>query len=166
MNWLDIVILMILVGAVVFESARGFGQALLDALLLYGALWLSDTFAPLLAQHLPLVAGFAASRGIAYGVLLAGFGSVALYLALLLHRQTMIDAGVCDRMFGLAAGAAVGIIFAHSFMRLIALNLPGGSEATLIAGSFMGNEMLSFTTYHALITSLTSDAPLHRSVPA
>ena len=166
MNWLDIVVLMILVGVAALESARGFGQALLDALLLYGALWLAQTCAPLLAPSLPLFAGPAAGRGLAYGLLLAGFGALAFLIGLHLHRHTMIDAGVCERMFGLAAGAAVGIIVAHGFMRIVSLNLTGGADAALIAGSFMGNEMLSFTTYHALIGSLTGDAPMHRSLPA
>ncbi len=165
MNWLDIVVLLILVGMAALESSRGFGQALLDALLLYGALWLADTCLPLLAPSLHLVAAPAANRGLAYGLLLAGFGSLAFLIGLHLHRQTMLDAGVCERMLGLAAGAAVGIIFAHSFVRLVALNLPGGTEASLIAGSFLGNEMLSFTTYHAFIAALTGDAPLHRTLP-
>jgi len=165
MNWLDIVVLMILVGVIALESARGFGQALLDALLLYGALWLSDACTPLLAHSLHLFAGPAANRGIAYGILLAGFGGMAFLLGLYLHRQTMIDAGVCDRMFGIAAGCAVGMMMAHGFMRIVALNLTGSAGEALVASSFLGNEMLSFTTYHSLISALTGEAPMHRSLP-
>ncbi len=165
MNWLDVVVLMILAGVVALESTRGFGQTLLDALLLYGVLWLADLGAPLLAHTLHLAPDAAANRGIAYGLLLAGLGSIGFVFSLYLHRQTMIDAGVCERLFGLAAGCAVGMMAAHGFMRLVALNLTGSAHEALIAGSFLGNEMLSFTTYHSLIGMLTGDAPTQRSLP-
>jgi hypothetical protein len=78
----------------------------------------------------------------------------------------MIDAGMCDRMFGLAAGLAVGMMAAHGFMCIVALNVTGGSHEALIAGSFLGNEMLFFTTYHSLIDALTGAAPIHHNLPA
>ncbi len=166
MNWLDIVVLMILMGVAALESARGFGQALLDALLLYGALWLTDMGTPLLAHSLQFSPDPAANRGIAYGALLAGVGGMAFLLSLFLHRQTMLDAGMCERVFGLAAGLAVGMMAAHGFMRIVALNAASGSSEALIAGSFLGNEMLSFTTYHSLLATLTGATPMHRDLPA
>ena len=56
MNWLDIVLLLLIVSVAVFGAARGFGRTAFDALALYGALWFASTLAPLLAAHLNLSA--------------------------------------------------------------------------------------------------------------
>ncbi len=166
MNWLDIILFLILGGVAAAECQRGFGRAVPDALCLYGALWIANAAAPRLAASLHFHSDPAANGAWIYGMVLLVCAGMALGIARFIHNVTQLDAGVFDRALGLAAGVAVGMMAAHGFVRVVAMGLsgePGG--ALLVANSFLGSEMLSFTSYHSLMDMLTGYPVLHRDLP-
>lgn len=167
MHWLDFVVLIILLGATGIEMSRGFGRAVMDALCLYGALKIISVGVPVLAAMPYLHTLPGGSVCWAYGLMLVACSGLALAFAYYLHDAVPLDAGMFDRVFGLAAGMSVGMMIAHGFVSVIALSQTGDADGSLlVASSFLGNEMLSFTTYHSLLSSLTGTPSLHRDLPS
>lgn len=165
MTWLDIVLGVLLVGVAVLEMCRGFGRSVFDALALYGALWLSDA-----AAHYVSVAAFhpntPVSHGLTFGVLFLTFGALAVLVSRLVYHATLIHTGMFEGLLGAVAGLAVGMILAHGLVRMVVLSDPAGQSGTrLVSESFLGSEMLSFTTYHSVLATLTDATNTHRALP-
>ena len=165
MTWLDIVLGMLLVGVAVLEMCRGFGRSVFDALALYGALWLSDA-----AAHYVDAATFhpntPISHGLTFGLLFVTFGALGILTSRLVYHATLVNTGMFEGLFGIFAGLAVGMILAHGLVRVVVLSDPAGqSGARLVSESFLGNEMLSFTTYHSVLATLTDATNTHRALP-
>jgi len=165
MTWLDIVLGVLLIGVAVLEMCRGFGRAVFDALALYAALWLSDAAARALGAatfhpNTPF------SHGWTFGLLFLTFGSLGLLLSKFVYYSTLANAGMFEGLLGIGAGLAVGMILAHGLVRVAVLSdLGGQSGARLVSESFLGNEMLSFTTYHSVLATLTGVTNTHRELP-
>lgn len=165
MTWLDIVLGILLVGVAALEMCRGFGRSVFDALALYGALWLADA-----ATHYVDAAAFhpntPISHGLTFGLLFLTFGALALLVSRFVYHATLVHTGMFEGLLGALAGLAVGMILAHGLVRLVVLSdIAGQSGARLVSESFLGNEMLSFTTYHSMLTTLNDATNTHRTLP-
>ncbi|MBV9850919.1 MAG: hypothetical protein JO250_14700 [Armatimonadetes bacterium] len=166
MNWLDLVLILVIGGAVVLEMVRGIGRAAFDALLLYAALWGADAAALPLAARVHLADGAAVNHADIYALLLVTFGVAALGVARFLYGMTQFDAGMFEALLGLGAGAATGMIAAHGIVRALAMADPTGTAgAATVAGSFVGHEMLTFPTYHAVMDTVTGATSYRRELP-
>lgn len=167
MNWLDIVLLLLIVGVAVFGMARGFGKTAFDALALYGALWLASTLAPLLATHLSLHAGGAAvNQSWAFGLLFVVCGALCLGIAWYGYGMTQLNAGMFDKLFGGAAGVAAGMILAHGLVSALVTSDPQRvASAVLVRQGAVGLEMYSFPTYHATVDTITGAKTYRRALP-
>lgn len=161
MTWLDIILGVLLVGVAVVEMCRGFGRSIFDALALYGALWLSDAatrFIP--AGSTPL------SHGCLFGLLFLTFGALSIVVSRIVYHATLVHTGMFEGLLGAVAGVAVGMILAHGLVRTVILSdTAGQSGARLVSESFLGSEMLSFTTYHSVLETLTGITNTHRALP-
>lgn len=164
MTWLDIVLGVLLVMAAVLEMSRGFGRAIFDALALYGALWLAESL-----SHTLDAAFFHPNTSIShcwtFGVLFLTFGALAFLVSGFVYHSTLLNMGMFEGLLGLGAGVAVGMILAHAVVRIVAMSDPTGHGSLLIADSFLGNEMLRFTTYHSFIETLSGVTASHRELP-
>jgi uncharacterized membrane protein required for colicin V production len=164
-NWLDVVLLLLLLGVAGLEMFRGFGRAVLDALALYGALWSADALSPSVADNLRLTAHPDVNHCVAYGLLLLALGAASLGLSRLVYNLTLMHTGMFEGLLGLGAGLAVGMILAHGLVRVMVMSDPTGRAGQTVTESFLGNEMLSFTTYHSIIDTLSSDTATQRDLP-
>lgn len=165
MTWLDIVLGVLLVGVAVLEMGRGFGRAIFDALALYAALWLSGAAARAL-EAATFHPNTAFSHCWTFGLLFLTFGALGLLVSRFVYHSTLVNAGMFEGLLGLGAGLAVGMILAHGLVRVAVLADPAGqSGARVVAESFLGNEMLSFTTYHSVLATLSGVANTHRTLP-
>ena len=165
MHWLDIVLFLVIGTVSVAEMARGFGRAILDALAVYGALWAADALSVPLAASVHLSPHPSLNHCVAYAVTLLAFGSFSLAVARFIYGMTMLHTGMFEGLLGLGAGVAVGMMAAHSIVRVIAMSDPTGQSAQMVGDSFLGNEMLSFTTYHTFLNTLSGTTTLHRDLP-
>lgn len=161
MNWLDVVLFLVVGTAAILEMTRGFGRAALDALALYGALWAADALSIPLASSVHLDPHATVNHGIAYGVLFLTFGAFSLTISRFVYSVTMFHTGMFEGLLGLSAGMAVGMMAAHGIVRVIAMSDVTGQGAQMVSDSFMGNEMLSFTTYHSVLNTLTNLTAAH-----
>ena len=166
MTWLDIVLIFVIGGIAVVEMARGFGRAAFDALLLYAALWAAESASLPLAAQVHLANGAAVNHADAYALLLVVFGTAALGCSRFVYGMTLFDAGMFDSLLGLVAGVGAGMIAAHGIVHSLAMADPNGTAgAALVAGSFIGHEMLNFPTFHAVMDTITGATSYRRQLP-
>jgi uncharacterized membrane protein required for colicin V production len=156
MNWLDIVLFLVIGFAAFYEMTRGFGRAALDAFALYGALWAADALSVPFAGSVRLSPHPSLNHCIAYAVLLLVCGAFSLILSKFVYGMTMINTGMFEGLLGLGAGLGVGMMAAHGLVRVLAMSDPTGGALQTVTESFLGNEMLSFTTYHSVMSTLTN----------
>jgi len=167
MNWLDILLLLLIAGAGALGLTRGFGRAALDALGLYGALWLASALAPLLAAHLSLHAGGAGvNRSWAFGLLFLTSGALCLGIAWYCHSLTQFHTGLFDKLFGLAGGVAAGMIVAHGLVStLVTADPQRVASAAPVRQGAVGTELYSFPAYHSVIDTITGATTYRRELP-
>ena len=157
MNGLDIGLL-VLIGIVgVVGLVRGFGRTLLDALALYGALWAASLAAPLVAARLSLHAGGAAiNHSWAFALLFLVCGALLLGVSWYVYGMTQFDAGMFDKLLGLAAGLAAGVIVSHAVVNTLVTADPYCvAAAAPVSSGTVGSELYSFSSCHALVDTIT-----------
>jgi uncharacterized membrane protein required for colicin V production len=167
MNWLNLVLILIIGGFAAFEMIRGFGKGVIDALLLYAALFAADFAAPNLAKQVHFADGAAANHADADAALLIVFSVLSLFFSRWVWGMTMIDLGMFEKLMGLCTGLAAGVIVAHGVVHSIAMADPSGEHgAALVASSTVGNEVLDFPTYHAMMQTVTGANSYRQDLPA
>ena len=152
MNALDIVLGILILTVAVVQAVRGFGRAVWDALLLWGALALANLVLPMLG-----------SGPVAYGLLLVVFGTLTLLFSRWLYSVTQWHAGAWEGLLGLVAGLAAGVMLAHGTVRT--LWATGETGQAQVAASPVGTEMLTFSTYHATLDNLQAETLSQRPLP-
>lgn len=167
MNWLDIVLLALILGVGVVGARRGFGRAALDALGLYAALWAASGLAPVLAAHVGFAPGGAGvNRSWAFGLLFASLGGVALALAWYVHGLLQVSAGMFDKLLGLMAGAGAGVVLAHALtLALVTADPQHRGGAALVGQGMVSDEVYSFPAYHVALDTVTGAGTYRRSLP-
>ncbi len=165
MHWLDVVLGLVIGVIAIVEMTRGFGRAVLDALGLYGALWAANALATPLAASVHPSPHPSVNMCIAYGVALLAFGAFSLAVSRFVYGVTMLHMGMFESLLGLGAGVAVGMMAAHSIVRVMAMSDPTGGGAQTVSESFVGSEMLSFPTYHSVLNTMTGLTSGRRDTP-
>ena len=156
MNGLDIALLALIAGAGVVGLVRGFGRTLLDAVALYAALWAASLAAPLAAARLSLHAGAAINQSWAFALLFLVFGALLLGASWYVYGMTQFDAGMFDKLLGLAAGLAAGMIFCHAVVSALVTADPYCvAAAAPVNSGTVGSELYSFAGYHTLLDTVT-----------
>ncbi len=166
MNSLDIVLVLMVVGIGGLGVARGFGRSAFDAAGLYAALAAAAALAPLLAGHLTLAAGGAGiNKSWAFALLFTLLAGVGLVAAWFLHGTMPLNAGVFDKLLGMASGLAAGAIVAHALLSTLVTADPHRvASAAMVRSGSVGTELYSFPTYHAAMDTLTGAKSYRRSM--
>ena len=168
MNLLDIFSALILVAGLVLGVLRGFGKTALDALGLYAALWGAAELAPVLAAHVKFQAGGAGlNESWALTLLFLALGGLMLAASWYVNGMTQWDAGMFDKLLGLAAGGALGMILAHT---LISILVMGGavSNGIQMASASLGTistELYDFPSYHSVMNTISGAGTYRRELP-
>jgi uncharacterized membrane protein required for colicin V production len=157
MNALDIGLLVLIAAVGVAGLVRGFGRTMLDALALYAGLWAASLAAPQVAARISLHAGGSAvNQSWAFALLFVVFGVLLLGVSWYVYGLTQFDAGMFDKLFGLAAGLAAGAIVSHVVVSALVTADPAcTASAALVSSGTVGNELYSFSSYHALMDTIT-----------
>jgi len=165
MNWLDVLIIITLVVAVIVETMRGFGKAVFDALALFGVLWLSATAAAPFAKVLPLSSDPAVAKAYAYGIVAVAGIIGGLTLAHFAYQNMLLNAGMFDHFLGLVLGVGVGMMLSHGLVRSMAMSDPEGkASAQVVMAGPVSSEMYDFHNYHSVVDQITGAANYHREL--
>ncbi len=167
MNWLDIGLLLLITAIGVVCLVRGFGRTLLDTLALYAGLWAASLSAPLVAARVSLHAGGAGiNESWVFTLLFLVFGALLLGVSWYVYGLTQFDLGMFDKLLGLAAGLAAGVIIAHAVTVTLVMGDPKcvAAAAPVNTGS-VGSELYGFPGYHALMDTVTGSKTYMRDAP-
>ena len=166
MNWLDIILGLLIAGIAVVGLVRGFGKTVFDALGLYAALWIASALAPPLAAHVSFQAGGpGVNLSWALGLLFVAFGALMLGVSWYVFGMTQLNAGMFDKLLGMVAGIAAGMILAHLVVTgLVTADPRLEASAAQVASGTVGNEMYSFPTYHSVMDAITGVKTYHREL--
>jgi len=166
MNSLDVGLLVLIAGVGAVGMMRGFGRTALDALALYAGLWAASLAAPLLAARISLHAGGAAiNQSWAFALLFLVFGALLLGVSWYVYGLTQFDAGMFDKLLGLATGLSGGVIVCHVIVATLVTADPRcTASAAPVSTGTVGCELYSFSGYHAVIDLITgSKTYLHNN---
>jgi len=161
MNALDIILGIVILGAVALETFRGFGRALFDGLALYATLWVSSTSSSMLASSVHIASTTAGSQAILFGLIFVIVGALGIVLSRFVYGSILLNLGMFDHFMGLLAGIAVGLILAHSIVRVIDIGSSNSAGPSIVASSSIGQECLTFDSYHSFVNTLYSETAGH-----
>lgn len=156
MTWYDVIAVLLIALIIWLESHRGFGRALFDFIGAVIALKVSGYVAGPLAESVPL----AESRGTTEAIWMVGVFVVLVALVVIgsrfLYETTLLSLDVFDPLVGGLLGAASGMLLAHVFLKMLLLSYGESEVAKVLLGSFVGQELLKFRTFHIVLNTLSN----------
>jgi hypothetical protein len=154
MQWLDIVLVLLMVAVVVFEGRQEAGRAILDTVAGLGAYHLTHLYDEPLTQLLGLK-GLPDSHAspMAQLALFAGLLGLGLILARLLHKQSRWSMDRWDPVFGIIFGLVLSALIGHTSADLATrmTMAPNGVPASFVANSNFAHELRTFSSYREFI---------------
>ncbi len=154
MTWFDAVVLLLVAAVAWLESNRGFGRAIFDVVGAIVVLRIAMSLAGPLAHAVPL----SEAEGTSEAIWLVGMFVVLCALVVIgsrfLYETTLLSLDVLDPVVGGVLGAISGAILAHVFLRAMLLVYGDTEAAQVLVGSFVGQELLRFRTFHTVLTAL------------
>jgi uncharacterized membrane protein required for colicin V production len=153
-TWLDPVAILIVVLLAWLESIRGFGHAVFDLVGALISVKLAAFLAPTLAEMAPVSQSSAAGEGFWLSVTFVVLAGLTILASRLIYQSTLLSLDVLDPVVGAILGAASGMVAAHIFLKTILLAYTDTEFADVVTGSFVGQELLEFRTYHNVVQSL------------
>jgi len=153
-NGIDVAIAVLLVGAGLVETKRGFGRAVLDLTALAVTVRVAWLLAEPLSGSIKLAMDPDVNRAILYVASFVVLGSFLLYLGRTIYDVTLVSAEVFDPPLGGLCGIGVGIILAHALVQTLAFGAGGDAVPKVVADSLLGTEFLRFHTYHRVMDVL------------
>jgi membrane protein required for colicin V production len=136
MNWLDIVILVIIVIATFLGLWVGLIKAALFLAGIIVGVILAGRFYLPFSQLLSFIPGEGAAKVVAFAIILIGVMIIAVLLAVLLKRLTsLVMLGWVDRLGGAVFGLLLGAIFCGALLAMWAkfLGIGGAIEGSILA---------------------------------
>jgi uncharacterized membrane protein required for colicin V production len=155
-TWVDLIIVVVILGFVMFEVRRDFGQTLLDTLVVVLCLRLTTWLSPAVAQAVPIAISDAMNRGVWYMLFFVLLVAGGLFLARWAHEATRWSLDTFDPAFGFVFGLTSAVLTCHVCMKAIAI--AWGKKHGLppcIVESALGQELLTFKSYQHLVVFLS-----------
>ena len=154
MNWFDVVAILLVLLVAWIESLRGFGRAIFDFVGALIALRIAIFAGKPLATAVPLLQPEAHSEALWMGATFVLLTVLIIIATKYIYETTLLSLDVLDPIVGGLFGLGSGIIVAHLFMRSLLTAYAGTDFATVVLNSFMGQELITFRTYHIVVQAL------------
>ena len=154
MTWFDAVVLLLVAAVAWLESNRGFGRAIFDVVGAIVVLRVAMSLAGPLGHAIPL----AQAEGTSEAVWLVGVFVALCALVVIgsrfLYETTLLSLDVLDPVVGGLLGAISGVVLSYVFLRAMLLVYGDAEAAKVLLGSFVGQELVEFRTFHTVLTAL------------
>ena len=147
MNWLDLVIIAILLAVVLVEVSRGFSRALFDFIALLTAVHLSPPLGSSLAGALHFSPDVYANAGIMHAVSFVIVGGLLVFGGNFIYSMLQFSTDFFEPILGGILGVGIGIIICHALVSSVAVTGVHMMPVS-IANSSFGSEFLTFDSYH------------------
>ena len=151
-NWIDLVVILLMVVGVWVGFRRGFGRAIFDFAALFIALRTTLLYSGSLARAMQLTADKQSNEAWVFGLSFLVSGVILWFLGKWAYDATLVSLDTFDPPLGAALGFAISIVVAHVFVKLLFLAAnTEGAVPDVIVHSTLGLETLEFPTYHAVL---------------
>lgn len=163
LTWVDLLVVLVIIGFVLCEVRRDFGQTLVDTVALLISMRAAVWLGPAAARSVPLAASETVNRGVWLLLAFVLCSAVTLLLARFAHEATRWTLDTFDPVFGFVFGMTSAVIICHVLVKSLAIVY--ATKAGLppcVAQSALGEELLTFRSYHHLLEFL-SHFPTHRA---
>lgn len=150
MEWLQILIVIVIVGVALLEGKRGFGRCLFDLAAAIITVRLARSLAFNLAPSIRVFESAQATEAallVAFSLVLGG---ALLVLARYAYNATLISLDSFDNILGIGLGLAVGVLVAQ--VALLAMMLGAApAKSSSLKRTVAYRECVNFETYHEVI---------------
>lgn len=153
MAWTDIVALVLIAGVAWVESQRGFGRSLFDVVGAIISLKVADLVSQMLMEAAPVLSTPNGSQAFWYSAVFLVLIALTILATKIIYDTVLLSLDVLDPLAGALIGLISGLIVAHVFLKTLHLGSVG-DDLTVLLSTFMGQELLQFRTYHAIVTAL------------
>jgi len=155
-TWYDVVIGLVLVGVIIFESRQNFGRSMLDAVAAVVALFLASACTGPVASFCSLTRDPAANLALINLALFCLFMAAGIQASRLGHHLWLyFSADPFDWFFGGAYGIVIAIILGHTFTSSLR-GYYGHATPTYLVRSQAAQELMDLHTIRGAV-----DACLH-----
>ena len=154
MIWLNVLVLLIIIGFIYVENHRGFGRAIFD--LIGGLLTVipGSRLAELGSKSVQIMANDPANRAFWLVIVFVGGAAVTLLVGKVIHEATLVSLDVLDPAGGALLGVAIGILVAYALLAIL-MQAAGASDFVADLNScFVTQEFFHFRSYHKAIEAL------------
>jgi len=154
MTWIDAVALVLVVLIAWFENVRGFGRAIFDFVGALIAVKLATFVAQPLGNAAPLLQPEARAEAFWLAMVFLVLGVLIIVATKFIYETTLLSLDVLDPVVGGLLGVGSGIVTAHVFLRMLLTAYADTEFAKVVSHSFVGHEIISFRSYHHVVTVL------------
>lgn len=154
MTWFDIVVLLLVASVAWLESNRGFGRAIFDVIGAIVVLKIATFAAHPLGLAFPLSRVAGTSDAIWLVTVFVALMVLVVIGSRFLYETTLLSLDVLDPVVGGLLGAISGMIISYVFLRTMLLVYGDSQAANVLLGSFVGQELIKFRTFHTVLTTL------------
>lgn len=157
MSTIDVVLVVLLIGAVAVETKRGFGRAIFDFAALLVAVRGMSLLAPVLARSIHFAKDAQANEAICFAALFVVVGGALLYLGKLAYDSTLISLDAFDPFLGSVVGFGVALVIGHVVVKSLAIAAGvDGVPPSALTDSALGMQFYQFTAYHKVFDFLSA----------
>jgi uncharacterized membrane protein required for colicin V production len=155
MAWTDIVALILIASVAWMESHRGFGRSLFDVVGAIISLKVAELVSEMLTVAAPVLSSPNGTHAFWYSAVFLVLAVLTILGTKVIYDTTLLSLDVLDPLVGAIFGLISGLIVAHVFLNTLQLGYTG-DDVTALLNTLMGEELLQFRTYHAIVTALQS----------
>lgn len=152
-TWIDIVILLPLVGIVAYEVRQEFGRALLDCLATLLALYFAARLTGPAGEFVSLSPNPTTSAALVFMMLFVALLVAGLFASRFMNRFARLSVDQFDPLFGTLFGLAIAVMVGHAAVSVV-WDYYGGVPPAAVAGSHLTHELLDLGALRTLAGSV------------
>jgi len=153
-NWIDLVLILIVVLGVAIGLKRGFGKAIFDFAALLVALRLAEMAYLPLSKSIHFSADKQANLAWSYGLSFVVIGAVLWFIGKAAYDTTLISLETFDPALGAMLGFGIAVIVGHALAKTAFIATAKLDYSELIAHSRLAAEFYGFGTYHSVVETM------------
>jgi len=154
MTWFDAVAILLVLLIAWLESLRGFGRAIFDFVGALIALKVATFLSAPLADAVPLLQPESHAQAFWLSAIFLLLVVLIIVATKFIYETTLLSLDVLDPVVGGILGCASGVIVAHVFIRMLLVAYANTDFGTIVLKSFVGQEIILFRSYHAVVQAL------------
>lgn len=156
-NWIDLILLAVVVLAVWIEFRRGFGKAIFDFVAVIVGLNIALSNSERLSGFLRFLPDAHDNQALIFSLFFLTLAGILWLIGKMIYDATLLSIDTFDPPIGAVLGFAIAVVLGHAFVNT--LYIASGVKdivPDVISDSTLGYSFLEFPAYHAVVNFLSS----------